>query len=147
MRADGYRAVAVADGDAAIALAARADARPDIVIVDINLPRGLTGLQVMARLRELIGHDLPALVLTGDISTETLSEIARQGYVHRSKPIKRRGADAPDRIPAHQEAVTSTATLWFCAGGHAPLARLSTENGFRVILPVLSRRWRCTNRD
>ena len=42
----------------------------------------------MARLREMIGHDLPALVLTGDISSETLSEIARQGYVHRSKPIR-----------------------------------------------------------
>ena len=42
----------------------------------------------MARLREMLGHDLPALVLTGDISTETLSEIARQGYVHRSKPMR-----------------------------------------------------------
>ncbi|MGA3000782.1 MAG: chemotaxis protein CheB [Acetobacteraceae bacterium] len=87
MRADGYRTAAVADGDAAIEFAATAPAQPDIVIVDINLPRGLTGLQVMARLRELAGHDLPALVLTGDISTETLSEIARQGYVHRAKPM------------------------------------------------------------
>ena len=63
-------------------------AQPDLVIVDYNLPRGLTGLQVMARLREMLGHDLPALVLTGDISTETLSEIARQGYVQRSKPVR-----------------------------------------------------------
>jgi two-component system CheB/CheR fusion protein len=41
----------------------------------------------MARLRALLGRDLPALVLTGDISAETLSEIARAGYVHRAKPI------------------------------------------------------------
>ena len=87
LRADGHRTAAAADGDEAIELVARKNARPDIVIVDYNLPRGLTGLQVMARLREMIGHDLPALVLTGDISTETLSEIVRQGYVHRSKPI------------------------------------------------------------
>jgi two-component system, chemotaxis family, CheB/CheR fusion protein len=88
MRADGYRTVAVADGDEAIEYAMGADAWPDIVIVDFNLPRGLTGPEVMARLREIIRHDLPALVLTGDISTETLTEIARQGYVHRTKPMR-----------------------------------------------------------
>ena len=87
MRADGHLTAAAADGDEAIELVAHKNARPDIVIVDHNLPRGLTGLQVMARLREMIGHDVPALVLTGDISTKTLSEIVRQGYVHRSKPI------------------------------------------------------------
>ena len=87
LRADGHRTAAAADGDEAIELVARKKIRPDMVIVDHNLPRGLTGLQVMARLREMIGHDLPALVLTGDISTETLSEIVQQGYVHRSKPI------------------------------------------------------------
>ncbi len=88
LRTDGHRIAAAADGEEAFALVARKDAEPDIVIVDYNLPRGLTGLQVMARLREMLRHDLPALVLTGDISTETLGEIARQGYVHRSKPVR-----------------------------------------------------------
>ena len=87
LRADGHRTAAAVDGEEAIELVARKKARPDMVIVDYNLPRGLTGLQAMARLREMIGHDLPALVLTGDISTKTLSEIVRQGYVHRSKPV------------------------------------------------------------
>jgi two-component system CheB/CheR fusion protein len=87
VRADGYSVIAFADGDAAIEYAAGANAIPDIAIVDVNLPRGPSGLQVLARLRQLIGHDLPALVLTGDISTETLIEVARQGYVHRVKPI------------------------------------------------------------
>ena len=61
--------------------------RPDVVIVDYNLPRGLTGLQVVARLRERLGADVPALVLTGDISTEALREIGRHGCTTRSKPI------------------------------------------------------------
>jgi two-component system, chemotaxis family, CheB/CheR fusion protein len=87
LRADGHRTTAAADGEEAIKLVARKDAQPDFVIVDHNLPQGQTGLQVMARLREMFGHDLPALMLTGDISTQTLSEIAQQGYVHRSKPI------------------------------------------------------------
>jgi two-component system CheB/CheR fusion protein len=84
---DGHRTAAAADGDEAIAMVARMDAKPDVVIVDYNLPRGLTGLEVLARLRERLGHDVPALVLTGDISSETLSEIDRQGYLHRTKPI------------------------------------------------------------
>ncbi len=87
LRTDGYRTVAAADGEEAIAIVARKDAPPEVVIVDYNLPRGLSGLQVLARLRERLGHDVPALVLTGDISTETLKEIARQGYVQRSKPM------------------------------------------------------------
>ena len=87
MRADGHRTTSAADGDEAIDLVARESVLPDMALVDYNLPRGLTGLQVMTRLRELFRHDLPALVLTGDISTNTLSEIVRAGYIHRSKPI------------------------------------------------------------
>ncbi len=88
LRTDGHRTTAAGDGNEAIDLVARKNAQLDIAIVDYNLPRGLTGLQVMARLRETIGHGLPGLILTGDISTETLQEISRQGYVHRGKPIK-----------------------------------------------------------
>ncbi len=87
LRMEGYRTAAAADGEAAMALVASKGVRPDIVVVDYNLPRGLTGLQVMARMRDRLGHDLPALVLTGDISTETLREIALRGYVQRSKPV------------------------------------------------------------
>jgi len=87
MRADGYRTVAVADADAAIAFAAGVGTRPDLAIVDINLPRGLNGLQIVAWLRQSVGHDLPVLILTGDISTETLIEVTRLGYVHRAKPV------------------------------------------------------------
>jgi two-component system CheB/CheR fusion protein len=87
-RADGYRTLVAADADEAIERATHAKTWPDLVILDINLPRGPTGLQVMARLRELAGRDLPALVLTGDISAETLGEIARQGFAHRAKPMR-----------------------------------------------------------
>ena len=53
--------------------------RPDLVIADYNLPNGLNGLQVVASLQEMLGHDIPAIILTGDISTDTLREIARAG--------------------------------------------------------------------
>jgi two-component system, chemotaxis family, CheB/CheR fusion protein len=86
LRAEGHRTMAAADGEAAIRLVASKDMQPDIAIVDHNLPKGLTGLTLMTRLREMVGHDLPALILTGDIGTETLSEISRQGYSHLGKP-------------------------------------------------------------
>jgi len=86
-RADGHRVSVAADGDEAIRLVERGGLRPDFAIVDYNLPRERTGLQVLARLCEVLGHGLPALILTGDISTETLRDIAAQGYEQRTKPV------------------------------------------------------------
>jgi two-component system CheB/CheR fusion protein len=79
--------VAAADGVEAIRLVASNDFRPDVAIVDFNLGKELNGLDLMARLREMVGYDLPAVILTGDIATGTLAEISRQGYAHESKPI------------------------------------------------------------
>jgi two-component system CheB/CheR fusion protein len=87
LRANGHSPAAAADGHEAIRLVEREAVRPDLVIVDYNLPGGLTGLQVMARLREKLGHDVSTLVLTGDISTQALTDIAAQGYEQRSKPV------------------------------------------------------------
>ncbi len=87
LRVEGHRTIVAADSEAAIRLVASKDIRPDIAIVDYNLPKGLTGLTLMARLRETLGHDLPALILTGDISVGSLSEISRQGYAHQGKPV------------------------------------------------------------
>ena len=87
LRAEGYETVAAVDGDDAIRLVERQGVRPDLIIVDYNLPRGLTGLQVMARLRGTLTAGVPALVLTGDISADTLRDIAAQGYDQRSKPV------------------------------------------------------------
>lgn len=87
LRADGHQPAMAASGAEAIELVERRAVRPDLVIVDYNLQGGLNGLQVMARLRETLGHDVPALVLTGDISTETLRNVAAQGYDQRSKPV------------------------------------------------------------
>jgi len=87
LNAEGYRTTSTVDGEAAIRVVEETGLRPDLVIVDFNLPTDLTGLQVMARLRATLAPDLPALVLTGDISTQTLRKIAAEGYDHRAKPV------------------------------------------------------------
>jgi two-component system CheB/CheR fusion protein len=88
LKATGHRTAVAASGEEAEEVIIRNGVRPDMAILDYNLPRGLTGVQILTRLRERLGSDLPALIVTGDISTETLSEISKQNCVHRSKPIK-----------------------------------------------------------
>lgn len=84
---EGYRTVAAADGGAALQLAKRETVRPDLVVADYNLPNGPNGLQVVASLQEILGRAIPAIILSGDISTDTLREIARQGRTHLGKPV------------------------------------------------------------
>jgi two-component system CheB/CheR fusion protein len=84
-QAEGYRTVCVADGPKAVE-AARASIEPDILIADYNLPGGLTGLQTIAELRGAVHREIPAIILTGDISTGTLSKIAHERCMHLNKP-------------------------------------------------------------
>jgi two-component system CheB/CheR fusion protein len=86
LRSAGHRTMVAADAEEAIGLVSHKNLQPDVAVIDYDLPMG-TGLEVMKRLRDTTGHDFPALVLTGDISTEALKAISAQGYRYRSKPI------------------------------------------------------------
>jgi two-component system CheB/CheR fusion protein len=88
LEAEGHRTTTAEDGRTALQLAAREAIRPDLVVADYNLPQGLNGLQVVAGLRETLGHQIPAVILTGDISTDALREIAEGGHLHLYKPVK-----------------------------------------------------------
>jgi two-component system CheB/CheR fusion protein len=85
---ENYRTYSAADGREALTMVTQGRARPDIVIADYNLPGGLTGLQVVAGVRKTLRREIPVVILTGDISTETLREIARKDCVQRNKPVK-----------------------------------------------------------
>ena len=85
---EGHRTVAAADGHEAFALAARGTLRPDVVVADYNLPLGLTGIQVAAALRATLHDEVPVVILTGDISSDTLREIAQQNCLYLHKPVK-----------------------------------------------------------
>ena len=90
LEGEGHRTTTAEDGRKALELAARGAIRPDLVVADYNLPKGLNGLQVVAGLRETLGHEIPAVILTGDISTDALREIAQGGHLHLNKPVKAR---------------------------------------------------------
>jgi len=59
---------------------------PDIMIADYNLPGGLTGLQTIAEFRRARKREIPAIILTGDISTDTLRKIAQERCIQLNKP-------------------------------------------------------------
>jgi two-component system CheB/CheR fusion protein len=57
-----------------------------LVISDFNLPNGMDGLAVAAELRVRLHRPVPVIILTGDISTKTLRDIAAQECEHLNKP-------------------------------------------------------------
>lgn len=106
---EGYRTAAAADGRSALELVASGAIRPELVIADYNLPNDMTGLEVAARLRATFDPALPVLMVTGDISTETLRAIAAADCIQLNKPIRaseiirlaRAQLSAPRQSPEH----------------------------------------------
>jgi len=84
----GFTTIAAQDGAEANALCGSGNAIPDLLIVDYDLPGGRNGLQVVAGLHEQTGRAIPAVILTGDISTATSSAIGRRGFTRLVKPVK-----------------------------------------------------------
>ena len=50
----------------------------------------MSGLELVGKLRALLNRQVPAIILTGDISTDTLSKIALEDCVQLSKPVDSR---------------------------------------------------------
>ena len=74
-RNSGFTTVAADSGEQAIATLARDAPDPRLLVVDYDLPGGLTGLEVVERLREQAGLSIPVIIHTGDISTASSGAI------------------------------------------------------------------------
>jgi two-component system CheB/CheR fusion protein len=88
LKEEGYRTMTAHDGAAALEMIAKGAVGPDLLLADYNLPGDMNGLQVGAKLRETLHRALPIIILTGDISTGTLRDIAREGFAQLNKPVK-----------------------------------------------------------
>ena len=84
LRDAGHRPFGAADGVVALA----STERPDLIVADFNLPNGPNGVEVIAQLREKFQRAIPAIVITGDISTQTLRAIANLRSTHLDKPVE-----------------------------------------------------------
>ena len=88
LKDEGHQTAAAPDGIAALKLIAREAFQPDLILADYNLPNGMNGLQIAAKLRERLERQVPVIILTGDISTGTLRDISLQNCLQLNKPVK-----------------------------------------------------------
>ncbi|GEO41507.1 protein-glutamate methylesterase [Skermanella aerolata] len=86
-----HRVTTAPDGVSALKLAMRDSFQPDLMIADYNLPNGMDGLTAAVKLRQHFNRDIPVIIMTGDISTDTLRSVALERCVQLHKPVT--GAD------------------------------------------------------
>jgi len=86
---DAGHAVATAhDGISARDLVANGMVRPELILADYNLPNGMNGTEAAQVIGEALHRPIPTIILTGDISSRTMSKVALQDCVQLNKPVK-----------------------------------------------------------
>ncbi len=88
LKDEGHRTAAAPDGIVAFEMVAHGTVKPDLILADYNLPGGINGLQTAANIQKNLNRSIPVIILTGDISTTTMREIARQSCIQLNKPVK-----------------------------------------------------------
>ena len=88
LKDEGHLVATAPDGLTALDLVARGAVRPDLVLSDYNLPNGMDGLGLAAKLRERLHRQVPVIILTGDISTDTMHNTVLHNCVQLDKPVK-----------------------------------------------------------
>lgn len=81
----GYDVVCATDGRAAIAIAR--EARPDLIIMDINLPEKMDGIESMARILSE-NRDVPVIINTGYSEyKDNFMSWAAEAYILKSADV------------------------------------------------------------
>ena len=83
----GCRVHTAASGAAALASVTDGGGQPDLIISDLRLADGETGIEVIERLREALGAPVPAFLISGDTAPERLREASAGGYHLLQKPV------------------------------------------------------------
>jgi CheY-like chemotaxis protein len=85
----GYCVVTAQSCEEALARLAKTQAgrRPDVIVSDYQLSRGLTGVDAIERLRSAFYNPIPALLISGDATCSARCEGGSQGYHLFHKPV------------------------------------------------------------
>ena len=94
LREDGHQVHVAGDATAALDQVRHGGLRPDLVITDYHLAPPMDGVELVNKLRQAL-HDprrpeIPAIILTGDMSTQALRDIAAraaESCVQLTKPV------------------------------------------------------------
>ena len=85
---EGHHVTAAVDALTALELVEKSTRAPEIVLSDLDLPNGIGGLELVSRMRARFGVQMPAIILTGDISAEAMRAIASDDCAYLHKPVK-----------------------------------------------------------
>jgi two-component system CheB/CheR fusion protein len=86
---EGYRVVSMRRGEDAVAAISQAHRPwPSVIVTDYNLGSGMTGVEAVKAIREVVGREVPALILSGDKSPATMAVIEEGGSRYLGKPVK-----------------------------------------------------------
>lgn len=84
----GYVVAATSTAAEAIAIVRGLKFMPDVVLADYNLPTGGNGIAAIEDIRQALRQNVPALILTGDISSKALRDFAQHEIPYLHKPAK-----------------------------------------------------------
>ena len=74
-------------GDPYDALALLTDYRPDLILMDINMP-GMSGIDLLERIQHMSVRTVPVMILSGNLQDATISEAFALGAVdYMKKPV------------------------------------------------------------
>ena len=88
LQSEGHKILTAPNGRVALEMAEDPDFRPDIILSDYNLPNGSDGVLVSGLLREKMKKRLPVIILSADISAETMQRISDFDCVKLRKPVQ-----------------------------------------------------------
>ena len=84
---EGHTVIAMPDAKTALAWASSDASAPDLLLTDYDLHGGRSGLKLAQDLPDILGTPVPTVILTGDITTETLKSIAASPCHQVMKPV------------------------------------------------------------
>jgi signal transduction histidine kinase/CheY-like chemotaxis protein len=88
----GYRVIVAGSPEKAL-IAVRSSPRPPaLVISDLRMPSRINGVETIAMIAEIVGRNIPGIILTGDTGPDRLREAKQSGCVLLHKPF------APERL-------------------------------------------------
>jgi len=131
---EGYHVLTAADGTKALSLAAT-EIQPALILTDYNLPGPMNGVALVGLLRAQCKTALPAIIITGDISSATLCDIAENACLQLNKPMKLSELTSAIQTLLAQPAAAESGTVFIVdddATVRSLLGEIFEAEGYRV---------------
>ncbi|MCU7802327.1 MAG: response regulator [Candidatus Thiodiazotropha sp. (ex Lucinoma borealis)] len=88
MESYGYKVTGMKSGQETMAMIKKGTDCFDFIISDYRLPNGETGIELIKAIRQALGTDIPALIITGDLELTMSQLIEASGLRVLHKPVR-----------------------------------------------------------